>query len=168
LTESFFRSYDLPVVTLRPFNTYGPRQSARAVIPSIIFQALTSNVVYLGNLTARRDLMYVKDTVDGFIKVVQVEDIEGETFNLGTGEEIRIDRLAEEIIKQIGKKVEIRVDKSRLRPVNSEVQRLVADNTLAKERLNWEPGINIREGVRKTIRWIEENQKTYRESQYQI
>ena len=168
LVESFYRSYDLPVVTLRPFNTYGPRQSARAVIPSIIFQALTHDVIYLGNLDAKRDLTYVTDTVDGFIKVAQVKDIEGDTFNLGTGKEVRIDQLAEEIINQIGKKVEIRVDKSRLRPEKSEVQRLLADNTLAKERLNWAPSINLREGINRTIRWIEANQHLYQESHYQI
>ena len=168
LVESFYKSYDLPVVTLRPFNTYGPRQSARAVIPSIIFQALTNDVIYLGNLDAKRDLTYVTDTVDGFIKVAQVKDIEGDTFNLGTGKEVRIDQLAEEIINQIGKKVKISVDKSRLRPEKSEVQRLLADNTLAKERLNWAPCINLGEGINRTIRWIEANQHLYQESHYQI
>ena len=168
LVESFYRSYDLPVVTLRPFNTYGHRQSARAVIPSIIFQALTNDVIYLGNLDAKRDLTYVTDTVDGFIKVAQVKDIEGDTFNLGTGKEVRIDQLAEEIINQIGKKVKISVDKSRLRPEKSEVQRLLADNTLAKERLNWAPCINLGEGINRTIRWIEANQHLYQESHYQI
>ena len=168
IVESFYRSYDLPVVTLRPFNTYGPRQSARAVIPSIIIQALTHDVINLGNLDAKRDLTYVTDTVNGFRKVAQVKGIEGETFNLGTGEEVRIDQLAEEIINQIGKKVEIRVDKSRLRPEKSEVQRLLADNTLAKERLNWAPSINLREGISRTIRWVEANQDLYQENHYQI
>jgi NAD dependent epimerase/dehydratase len=168
IVESFYRSYDLPVVTLRPFNTYGPRQSARAVIPSIIIQALTHDVINLGNLDAKRDLTYVTDTVNGFRKVAQVKGIEGDTFNLGTGEEVRIDQLAEEIINQIGKKVEIRVDKSRLRPEKSEVQRLLADNTLAKERLNWAPSINLREGISRTISWVEANQHLYQENHYQI
>ena len=168
LVESFYKSYDLPVVTLRPFNTYGPRQSARAVIPSIIIQALTQEVIYLGNLDARRDLTFVEDTIDGFRKVAQIKDIEGETFNLGTGKEVRIDELAQVIFNQIGKKVEIRVDKSRLRPDKSEVQRLLADNSLAKERLNWAPSVNLVEGINRTIRWIEENQHLYNENQYQI
>ena len=168
LVESFYRSYDLPVVTLRPFNTYGPRQSARAVIPSIIIQALTHDVINLGNLDAKRDLTYVTDTVNGFRKVAQVKGIEGETFNLGTGEEVRIDQLAEEIINQIGKEVEIRVDKSRLRPEKSEVQRLLADNTLAKERLDWAPSINLGEGISRTICWVEANQHFYQENQNQI
>ncbi len=108
LVESFYRSFDLPVVTLRPFNTYGPRQSARAVIPTIITQALTQNVVLLGNLDARRDLTYVSDTVDGFLKVAEAPGVEGETFNLGTGSEVRIGDLAQEIISMVGRPVKNR------------------------------------------------------------
>ena len=135
LAESFYRSYDLPVVTVRPFNIYGPRQSARAVIPTIITQVLTQSKVNLGNLDTWRDLTYVSDTVSGFLKTAEVPDIEGETFNLGSGREIRIGDLAQEVISIVGKPVKIVVDSNRLRPEKSEVQRLLSDNTRAKKVL---------------------------------
>jgi len=168
LAESFYRSFDLPVVTLRPFNTYGPRQSGRAVIPTIITQALTQEVVRLGNLEARRDLTYVTDTVDGFIKAAQSPDVIGETFNLGTGFEIRVGDLAQEIIDLIGKPVKIEVEPARLRPVKSEVQRLLSDNRLAANYLGWSPSISLREGLKRTIQWISSHLELYRPSVYQI
>ena len=168
LAESFYRSFDLPVVTLRPFNTYGPRQSGRAVIPTIITQALTQEVVRLGNLEARRDLTYVTDTVDGFIKAAQSPDVIGETFNLGTGFEIRVGDLAQEIIDLIGKPVKIDVEPARLRPVKSEVQRLLSDNRLAANYLGWSPSISLREGLKRTIQWISSHLELYRPSVYQI
>lgn len=168
LAESFYRAFDLPVVTLRPFNTYGPRQSARAVIPTIITQALTQPSVRLGNLEARRDLTFVADTIDGFIKAAEIPGIEGETINLGAGQELRIGDLAREIIHQVGRAVEIVVDPSRLRPEKSEVQRLLSDNRLARERLGWQPEISLEEGLRRTIVWIKDNLELYRPSQYQI
>lgn len=168
LAESFFRSFELPVVTLRPFNTYGPRQSGRAVIPTIITQALTQEVVRLGNLDARRDLTYVTDTVDGFVKAGESPDVIGETINLGTGFEIRIGDLAQEIIDLIGKPVEIQVEHARLRPEKSEVQRLLSDNRLAKDRLGWSPSIPLLEGLQRTIDWIESHLELYRPSIYQL
>jgi len=168
LVESFYRSFDLPVVTLRPFNTYGPRQSARAVIPTIITQALTQNVVLLGNLDARRDLTYVSDTVDGFLKVAEAPGVEGETFNLGTGSEVRIGDLAQEIISMVGRPVKIVIDSSRLRPERSEVQRLLSDNTLARQRLGWQPSVSLRQGLQATITWISEHLDQYRSDKYQI
>jgi NAD dependent epimerase/dehydratase len=116
LTESFYCAYDLPVVTLRPFNTYGPRQSARAVIPTIITQVLTQDTIYLGNLDAVRDFTYVSDTVDGFLKAAQAPGVEGKTFNLGIGHALRIGDLVDQIISLTGKKVNIEVDPTRLRP----------------------------------------------------
>jgi NAD dependent epimerase/dehydratase len=168
LAESFYRAFDLPVVTLRPFNTYGPRQSARAVIPTIITQALTQDTIRLGNLEARRDLTYVNDTVQGFLKSGDKPGIEGETFNLGSGNEISIQDLAEQIIKIIGKPIQLEVDVSRLRPEKSEVQRLLSDNHLARERLGWEPQISLEQGLRFTIDWIRENIAYYRPQIYQI
>jgi dTDP-glucose 4,6-dehydratase len=168
LVESFYRSFDLPVVTLRPFNTYGPRQSARAVIPTIVTQALTQNVVLLGNLDARRDLTYVSDTVDGFLKVAEAPGVEGETFNLGTGSEVRIGDLAQEIISMVGRPVKIVIDSSRLRPERSEVQRLLSDNTLARQRLGWQPSVSLQQGLQSTITWISEHLDQYRSDKYPI
>lgn len=168
LAESFYRSYDLPVVTLRPFNTYGPRQSARAVIPTIITQALTQDTIHLGNLEARRDLTYVADTVAGFLRVAEAPGVEGETFNLGTGSEVRIGELAQQVIRLVGRPVEIVVDAERLRPEKSEVQRLLSDNRLAKERLGWEPKVGLEEGLRRTIEWVRGNMGYYQVGKYQI
>jgi dTDP-glucose 4,6-dehydratase len=168
LAESFFRAYDLPVVTLRPFNTYGPRQSARAVIPTIITQALTRDEVHLGNLDARRDLTYVSDTVDGFLQVGTAVKVEGQTLNLGTGSEVTVRELADEIIAMIGRPVAVRVDESRLRPEKSEVYRLISDNSLARELLGWEPKVQLREGLFRTIEWIEQNLNFYTPDRYQI
>lgn len=168
LAESFYRSFDLPVVTLRPFNTYGPRQSARAVIPTIITQVLTQKVIHLGNLDARRDLTFVSDTVAGFLRVAETPGVEGETFNLGTGTEVRIAELAEQIISLAGKPVEIKVDLARTRPDKSEVQRLLADNRLAHQRLGWQPQVGLREGLTHTIRWISDHLHLYRPGEYQV
>ena len=168
IAESFYRSFDLPVVTLRPFNTYGPRQSARAVIPTIITQALTQDVVHLGNLDARRDLTYVSDTVNGFLAVGRAAAVEGETFNLGKGEEISVRELAKEIISLLGKPVEIRVDESRLRPVKSEVQRLLSDNRQALQCFGWSPKVGLRQGLEMTINWIRDHLDLYQPGQYQV
>lgn len=168
IVESFHLAFDVPVVTLRPFNTYGPRQSARAVIPTIITQALTKQEIYLGNLAAKRDLTYVSDTVDGFVKVADKDDIEGETFNLGTGNEITIGMLAEEIIALVGRKVEIVTDPTRLRPIKSEVVRLQSDNRRARERLDWYPRVDLQEGLRRTIAWIESHLDHYQPDNYLI
>ncbi len=168
IAESFYLSFDLPVVTLRPFNTYGPRQSARAVIPTIITQALTQDVVYLGNLDARRDLTYVADTVEGFLAVGKAPGVEGGTFNLGRGEEVTIGELAEKIIRLVGRRVEIAVDESRLRPVKSEVQRLVSDNRQALERFGWSPKVGLDEGLKATIDWMRKHLDLYRPGEYQV
>jgi len=167
LAESFYRSFDLPVVTLRPFNTYGPRQSARAVIPTIITQALTGSVIRLGNLEARRDLTYVTDTVAGFLKVASASQVEGETFNLGTGVEIRIGELVELICDLSGSTAKVEVEEERLRPEKSEVERLLADNQLARQRIGWQPTVGLREGLRITIAWIRENLVLYEPGKYQ-
>lgn len=168
LAESFYRSFDLPVVTLRPFNTYGPRQSARAVIPTIIVQALTREVIRLGNLEAKRDLTYVADTVEGFLCAAETPGVEGETFNLGTGSEVRVEDLARQIIELVGRPSRIEVDPQRLRPEKSEVQRLLSDNTLARQRLGWQPRIDLRRGLAYTIEWMRQNLGRYQPTEYQV
>jgi len=166
LAESFYRSYDLPVNTLRPFNTYGPRQSARAVVPTIITQALAQNKVLLGSLEPTRDLSYVDDIVDGFIKAAESEKSVGEVINIGSGFEISINDLANKIISLIGKKVKIISDPQRIRPPKSEVERLMADNSKAKELLGWEPKVSLDEGLRKTVDWFSKFQSRYRPDIY--
>jgi dTDP-glucose 4,6-dehydratase len=168
LAESFYCAYDLPVVTVRPFNTYGPRQSTRAVIPTIITQALTQDVIYLGNLDATRDLTYVSDTVEGFLCAGEAYEVEGGTFNLGVGYEIKIGELAHQIISCIGRNVEIQVDSSRLRPPKSEVERLLSDNRLARLKLGWSPRVSLQEGLSKTITWISDHISSYRPRTYQL
>lgn len=168
LVESFYRSYELPALTIRPFNTYGPRQSIRAVIPTIITQALWQNSIRLGNLNATRDFTFVDDTVSGFLKGAQAKGVEGGTYNLGTGTEISIGDLAKKIIKEIGRPVKIVVDPKRLRPEKSEVFQLLSDNSLARKKLDWQPRIDLLTGLRKTINWIEKHQEFYQNDRYQF
>ncbi|MBT3322825.1 MAG: SDR family NAD(P)-dependent oxidoreductase [Anaerolineae bacterium] len=168
LVESFYRSYGLPAVTIRPFNTYGPRQSTRAVIPTIITQALSQNIIRLGNLNATRDFTFVDDTVSAFLKGAHVKEVEGGTYNLGTGTEIRIGDLVKQIIKEVGKPVKIIIDSKRLRPEKSEVFQLLSDNSLAREKLDWQPQIDLNTGLRKTIDWIEKHQELFQSDRYQV
>jgi NAD dependent epimerase/dehydratase len=168
LAESFYNSYDLPVVTLRPFNTYGPRQSSRAVIPTIVTQALTCPVVRLGNLDAIRDLTYVSDTVQGFIKVAEADSMEGGTYNLGTGQAISIGDLARRIISMCGREVPIKVDAARLRPEKSEVMHLISDNRLALDSFGWSPQVSLDEGLQRTIAWVRDHLDQYRIGVYEV
>ena len=168
LVESFYRSYNLPAVTIRPFNTYGPRQSARAVIPTIITQALTSDCIRLGNLEARRDFTYVRDTVNGFLRAAHAPDVVGQEINLGTGADISVGDLAAEIIRQIGRPVEIATESERMRPEKSEVQRLMSDNALARRVMGWEPVYSLEDGLRETIAWIGDHLDFYRVGRYEI
>jgi dTDP-glucose 4,6-dehydratase len=168
LVESFSCSYELPVVTVRPFNTYGPRQSARAVIPAIITQVLTKNTIFLGNQDTIRDFTFVEDTVAGMVKAAEVPGIEGEVINLGTGQEIKIGELAQKIIQKTGRSVEITIDPVRLRPERSEVLRLLSDNTLARQTLGWKPEVSLDEGLDQTIDWIKTNLDFYRIGKYEF
>lgn len=168
MVESFHCTYGLPAVTVRPFNTYGPRQSARAVIPAIICQALTRDTIRLGNMETIRDFTYIHDTVAGFLAAAWAEGVEGETINLGTGEEIRIGTLAEKIIAMVGRKVEITRDERRLRPEKSEVMRLISDNRLAWECLGWRPEVALEAGLRQTIEWIAAHSEDYQPDRYQF
>lgn len=168
LVESFYRAYDLPAVTVRPFNTYGPRQSARAVIPTIITQALTADCIRLGNLDARRDFTYVRDTVSGFLRAAVAYDVTGREINLGTGDDISVGELAEAIISLVGRPVEIAVESERLRPEKSEVMRLLSDNGQARRLLGWQPVYSLEEGLRETIAWIGDHLEFYRVGRYEI
>jgi NAD dependent epimerase/dehydratase len=167
IAESFNLSFGLPVVTVRPFNTYGPRQSARAVIPTIVSQALSESMIRLGNLEPTRDLNYVADTVDGFIKAAESPQA-GQVINLGTGREISIGDLATTILRMLGKDLPIVSENERVRPRGSEVDRLCADASKARELLGWEPTHTLEEGLTRTIEWMRENNERYRTGVYTI
>jgi len=168
IAESFHLSFDLPVVTVRPFNAYGPRQSARAVIPTIVTQALSQPEIRLGNLEPTRDLNFVTDTVEGFIKAAESNNAVGEVINLGTGREISIGALAQTILETMGKKIPVVSESQRVRPENSEVERLCAENRKARELLGWQPQFSLEEGLVKTIEWLRENHEQYRSDVYVI
>jgi dTDP-glucose 4,6-dehydratase len=168
LAESFFCAYELPVVTVRPFNTYGPRQSARAVIPTIITQALASDAIRLGSLDTMRDFTFVDDTVDGFLCAARADDVAGCTFNLGTGQAVRIGELSEKIAQKVGRPLKVEVDAARFRPQKSEVRRLLSDNSLARERLGWSPKVDLDEGLDRTIAWVRENMNRFRVGVYEF
>ena len=166
IAESFYLSFDLPVAIIRPFNTYGPRQSARAVIPTIITQVLTREKIFLGSLRPTRDYTYVKDVVKAFIKVAESPKSIGEVINIGSNFEISIGDLANKICPLVGKNVEIITDPARVRPQDSEVERLWCDNTKAKKLLNWKPKTSLDEGLKKTIEWISDNINLYKPKLY--
>jgi NAD dependent epimerase/dehydratase len=168
LAESFYRSFNVPISVIRPFNTYGPRQSARAVIPTIITQCLTRKEILLGSLEPTRDLTFVNDTVKGFIKVAESDKSVGQIINIGSGFEISIGELANKIISLIDKSVTIRQVSERLRPEKSEVQRLFADNSKAKRLLNWEPTMVLEDGLNQTIEWIKQHIQFYRPESYVV
>lgn len=164
---SFYHSFDLPVAVIRPFNTYGPRQSDRAVIPSIISQALTKDRLTLGNTTPTRDFTFVTDTAEGFIKVAESESV-GMEINIGSGREISIEDLTKKIISLVGRDIVIEHNKERVRPAHSEVQRLCADNTRARNVLGWAPKVSLTHGLEKTISFIKSNPGFYDPDKYRV
>jgi NAD dependent epimerase/dehydratase len=168
IAESFYLSFGIPVVTVRPFNTFGPRQSARAVIPTIVTQALTESEIRLGNLAPTRDLNYVADTVAGFIKAAETPEALGEVINLGSETEISIGDLATLILRILGKVVPVVAETARVRPEKSEVERLCANSSKARKLLDWAPRYSLEEGLQKTIEWIEQNHERYRRGTYVI
>jgi len=171
LAESFYRSFNMPISIVRPFNTYGPRQSARAVIPTIITQLLSGKEeIKLGALSPTRDFNYVKDTVNGFIEISKSDKTIGEEINIATQNEISIGDLANEIIKQINPNAKIICDEERLRPDKSEVNRLLGSNEKIKKLTNWKQQYTLKEGIQKTISWFrkEENNQSYKVDIYSI
>ena len=168
IAESFFCSFKLPVATLRPFNTFGPRQSARAVIPTIISQALDKKEVKLGSLDPVRDLTYVKDTAAGFIAAAMSDKTVGELVNIGNGKGITIGELATKIIGLIDKKIPLIHDKSRMRPENSEVFKLICNNAKAKELMGWTPQHSLEDGLKATIEFVRNNLALFKTDHYVI
>ena len=168
MAEAFHRSFGLPVTTLRPFNTYGPRQSARAVIPTIITQALTGTEVRLGNTSPTRDLTYVSDMVEAFVGVASCPDAIGEVVNVGTGREVSIADLAKMILRMTDGRAAITSDEQRLRPEGSEVERLLADSTKARSLLNWRPTLSLEEGLKRTVDWLTQNSALYKTGVYAV
>ncbi len=171
IAESFYRSFDLPVTIVRPFNTYGPRQSARAVIPTIITQLLDGDSeIKLGDLTPTRDLLYVKDTANGFVEIAKSDSLMGEEVNIATNSEISIKELAETIIGLINPKAEIVIDPTRIRPSKSEVFRLYGSNEKIKAMTSWNPSYTFGEGIEATIEWFskKENLKQYKSGIYNV
>jgi dTDP-glucose 4,6-dehydratase len=169
LAESFYRSFDLPLTIVRPFNTYGPRQSARAVIPTIITQLLAGKeTIKLGDLTPTRDFNFVKDTVKGFIEIANSDLTIGEEINIATEKEISIKELAEELINQINPNAKIVCDKQRVRPEKSEVNRLLGSNEKIKRLTNWKPEYSLEKGLAETIEWIKNNLDKFKTDIYNI
>jgi dTDP-glucose 4,6-dehydratase len=168
LAEAYFCSFDLPVVTLRPFNTYGPRQSARAIIPTIITQALTSNTIRLGSLDPVRDFTFVTDTVRAFLLAAEKDEAVGKTIHTGSGIGISIGDLARKILLQVSPGARIITGDERVRPGKSEVMRLVCDSRRAWEALGWRPEVPLDEGLSRTISWIREHLEIYKAGRYTI
>lgn len=169
LAESFYRSFNLPVSIVRPFNTYGPRQSARAVIPTIILQLLSGkDIIELGSLTPTRDFNYVKDTANGFIEIARSDKTIGEEINIATQDEISIGQLAKELIKQINPEARIICDEQRLRPEKSEVNRLLGSNEKIKSITNWKQQYTFEQGLAETINFFRENLDRYKSDIYNI
>lgn len=169
MAESYFRSFSVPVATIRPFNTYGPRQSARAVIPTIISQILAGvREIKLGSMTPTRDFNFVGDTAEAFVKVAQSDKTVGEVVNAGSNYEISIGDTAKMIIDLMGQNVKIICDEERLRPEKSEVNRLWAENKKIKELTGWEPKYNLEQGLKVTIDWIKSNMQYYKTDIYNV
>lgn len=168
LALSYRASFDLPVVIARPFNTFGPRQSARAVIPTIIIEALTGKEIVLGLTSPTRDFLYVEDTVRGLMRCGEVDGIDGNVINLGAGEQISVGDLAKSILQQLGIEKPISVSGERLRPSRSEVERLQADIARAKALLDWIPSVSLTDGLRRTIEWFTDWMVAYKPSIYNV
>lgn len=168
LVEAYRSSFNLPVITVRPFNTFGPRQSARAVIPTIIGQCLAGGKVVLGSLHPTRDLNFVSNTVEGFLLAASAPEALGLTINLGSGREISVGNLAELIARIVGREITVKASPERVRPEGSEVDRLLADNSLAQRILGWRPKVTLEEGLTQTVEWMKRNEQFCRPSEYVV
>lgn len=169
LSVSYYRSFNTPVKIVRPFNTYGPRQSARAIIPTIISQILAGyKTLNLGNLNPTRDLTYVKDTAKGFLEIYKSEKCSGDITNIGMGYEISVGELVNKIMFMMGASIEVKAEEKRVRPENSEVERLLCDNSKLLERTNWKPDYDLETGLHETIEWIKKNLQVYKHDIYNV
>lgn len=169
LAESFYRSFNMPITIVRPFNTYGPRQSARAVIPTIITQLIAGKEeIELGSLTPTRDFNFVKDTANGFIEIAKSDKTIGEEINIATQQEISIGELAQELIRQINPNARIICDEQRLRPEKSEVNRLLGSNEKIKKLTNWKPNYSFEQGIAETVEFFKGNLDKYKTDIYNI
>jgi NAD dependent epimerase/dehydratase len=169
MAESYYRSFDLPVAIIRPFNTFGPRQSARAIIPTIISQALTKDEVHVGSLSPVRDLTFVKDTVNGFIEIGTSDRSIGEVINIGTRSGVTIGELLQNILRVLGKEdIRIVEDTDRVRPDKSEVMELICDNSKATQLLEWSPQYTLDEGLAETIEWMQNHINLYKTDNYVV
>ncbi|MFB7631814.1 GDP-mannose 4,6-dehydratase [Streptomyces sp. NPDC056149] len=166
---SHWHAFELPVTVVRPFNTYGPRQSARAVIPTILAQLHAgARQIKLGSLTPTRDFTFVTDTAAGFLALADCDRALGQVVNLGSGREIAIGALAEALIAASGRDAEVVVDAERLRPSGSEVERLLSDNSRARQWASWEPQVSLKEGLERTSAWVAEHLHLFRADRYQV
>lgn len=168
LAESYYRAYNLPVTILRPFNTYGPRQSLRAIIPTIITQILEGGKVLVGNVEPRRDFTFVSDTVNGFIHIAKKDRVDGQSFNLGVGKDISIRELILLISKLLGSEPKIEISPRRIRGNQSEVMQLLSDNSLAAKILEWQPKFSMEQGLKVTIDWLKTKKHIFKSSRYNI
>jgi NAD dependent epimerase/dehydratase len=168
LMDAWHRSFELPVVVLRPFNTYGPRQSARAIIPTIISQALAGDTLRLGSLHPRRDLTFVRDTAAGMLAAASAPDAVGQTIQLGTGHAVSVGEIVTLVGELMDKELEPVLDEARVRPAQSEVQLLLSEPARARSVLGWEPQVRLRDGLEQTIKWIALNVGRYRADEYVI
>jgi NAD dependent epimerase/dehydratase len=168
LVESYHLSFNVPAATIRPFNTYGPRQSARAVIPTIICQGLDGDVIRLGLLTPRRDLNFVQDTVAGFIKVAEHPAAVGEVINVGSGAAVSIGEVVERIIDLLGGNKRVIEDEARIRPAASEVMELLCDNRKARELVGWQPQVSLEQGLTETVKFIRDHRERYKPGVYNL
>ena len=168
IAESFRRSFEVPLTIIRPFNAFGPRQSARAVIPAIIIQALTKEQILLGSLHPTRDYTYIDDIVEAFRKAAESSNSLGEVINIGSNFEISIGEIAKKVTAMVGRNIGVVTDSKRTRPEKSEVERLWCNNSKAKRLLGWQPKIGFDEGLGRTIKWISDNLSLYKPELYNV
>lgn len=168
LAESYYLSFRFPIAILRPFNTFGPRQSLRAVIPTVVSQAIEEKKIRLGNLKPRRDFLFVRDTVRGFIQLGKCEAAVGKVINIGTGKDISIEELVKKTLDLMGKKEEIKVEARRIRPEKSEVMQLLSDTRLAQKLFGWSPQYTLEDGLRETIEWYQTNLSRFKVGSYPL